>query len=45
MTMPTRNLVNLEKISEMSPIKGEFLASHSKQTFDFFSKELKKFSN
>ena len=33
LTMATGNLVNLEKISEMSPIKDEFLASYSKQNF------------
>ena len=33
LTMATRNLVNLEKTSEMSPIKDEFLASYSKQNF------------
>ena len=33
--MATGNLVNLEKseISELSPIKDEFLASYSKQNF------------
>ena len=31
LTMFTRNLVNLEKTSEMSPIKDEFLASYSRQ--------------
>ena len=31
LTMGTGNLVNLEKTSEMSPIKDEFLASYSKQ--------------
>ena len=30
-TMATANLVNLKEISEMSPIKDEFLASYSKQ--------------
>ena len=29
--MATANLVNLKEISEMSPIKDEFLASYSKQ--------------
>ena len=29
--MATGNLVILEKTSEMSPVKGEFLASYSKQ--------------
>ena len=29
----TGNLVNLEKSSEMSPIKDEFVASYSKQKF------------
>ena len=29
--MATGNLVNLEKTSEMSPIKDEFLASYSRQ--------------
>ena len=33
LTMATGNLVNLEKTSEMSPIKDEFLASYSKQNF------------
>ena len=33
LTMVTGNLVNLEKTSEMSPIKDEFLASYSKQNF------------
>ena len=31
--MPTGKLVNLKKASEMSPIKGEFLVSYSKQNF------------
>ena len=31
--MATINLENLEKTSEMSPIKGEFLARYSKQNF------------
>ena len=31
--MATGNLVNLEKTSEMSPIKDEILASYSKQNF------------
>ena len=31
--MVTGNLVNLEKIAEMSPIKDEFFASYSKQNF------------
>ena len=30
LTMASGNLVNLEKTSEMSPIKDEFLASYSK---------------
>ena len=44
LTIPTGNLVNLEKTSEMSPIKDEFLASYSKQnkTFNNFGKKLKK---
>ena len=29
--MTTENLVNLDKTFEMSPIKGKFLASYSKQ--------------
>ena len=29
----TENFVNLEKTSEMAPIKDEFLASYSKQNF------------
>ena len=33
LTMATGNLVNLEKTSEMSPIKDEFLASYPKQNF------------
>ena len=33
LTMATGNLVNLEKTSEMSPIKDEFLASYSQQNF------------
>ena len=33
LTMASGNLVNLEKTSEMSPIKDEFLASYSKQNF------------
>ena len=33
LTMATGNLVNLEKTSEMSPIKDERLASYSKQNF------------
>ena len=33
LSMATGNLVNLEKTSEMSPIKDEFLASYSKQNF------------
>ena len=39
LTMATRNAVNLEKTSEMSPIKDEFLASFSEQNFD---RKLKK---
>ena len=31
--MATENLVNLEKTAEMFPIKDEFLASYSKQSF------------
>ena len=31
LTMATGNLVNLEKTSEMSPIKDEYLTSYSKQ--------------
>ena len=31
LTMTTRNLVNLEKTSKMSPIKDESLVSYSKQ--------------
>ena len=38
----TENLVNLEKISEMSPVKDKFLASYSKQTFNSFGRKLKK---
>ena len=41
LTMATANLVNLDKISEMSPIKDEFLASYSKQNF---GRKLKKIS-
>ena len=33
LTMAPENLVNLEKTFEISPIKGEFLASYSKQNF------------
>ena len=44
LTMATENLVNLEKISEMSPIKDKFLASYSKQTFNSFGRKLKKIS-
>ena len=33
LTITTRNLVNLEKTPERSPIKGEFLAGCSKQNF------------
>ena len=33
LSMATRNLANLEKTSEMSPIKEELLASYSKQNF------------
>ena len=33
LTMVTGNLVNLEKTSEMSPIKDEYLTSYSKQNF------------
>ena len=44
LTMVTGNLVNLEKTSEMSPIKDEFLASYSKQNFNNFGKKLKKIS-
>ena len=39
LTMTTGNLVNLEKTSEMSQIKDEFLASYSKQNF---GRKLKK---
>ena len=39
LTMATGNSVNLEKTSEMSPIKDEFLASFSEQNFD---RKLKK---
>ena len=39
LTMATRNAVNLEKTSEMSPIKDEFLASFSEQNF---GRKLKK---
>ena len=31
--MATGNLVNLEKTSEISPVRDEFLASYSKQNF------------
>ena len=31
LTMATQNLVNLEKTSEISPIKDKFLASYLKQ--------------
>ena len=41
LTMATGNLVNLDKTSEMSPIKDEFLASYSKQNF---GRKLKKIS-
>ena len=33
LTMATGNSVNLEKTSEMAPIKDKFLASFSKQNF------------
>ena len=33
LTMPTGNLVNLEKTPEMAPIKDEFPGSYLKQTF------------
>ena len=33
LTMVTGNLVNLEKTSEMSPIKDEYLTSYSRQNF------------
>ena len=33
LTMATGNLVDLEKTSEMPPIKDEFLASYWKQNF------------
>ena len=39
LTIATGNSVNLEKTSEMSPIKDEFLASFSEQNFD---RKLKK---
>ena len=43
LTMTTGNLVNLEKTSEMSPIKDKFLASYSKQNFlNNFGRKLKK---
>ena len=41
LTMATANLVNLDKTSEMSPIKDKFLASYSKQNF---GRKLKKIS-
>ena len=33
LTLVTGNLVDLEKTAEMSPTKGEFLASYTKQNF------------
>ena len=33
LAMVTENVVNLEKTSEISPIKDEFLAGYSKQNF------------
>ena len=33
LTIASGNLVNLEKASEMSPVKDEFPASYSKQNF------------
>ena len=42
LTMATGNLVNLEKTSEMSPIKDEFLASYSKQNLKKIKKEFEK---
>ena len=44
--MATENVVHLEKNTEMSPIKDEFLAGYSKQnkTFDNFGRKLKKLS-
>ena len=38
LSMATGNLVNLEKTSEMSPIKHKFLASYSKQNLIIFEK-------
>ena len=37
--MATETLVNLEKSSEMSPNKGEFLASYSKENFNNLAKK------
>ena len=42
LAMTTGNLANLEKTSEMSPIKYEFLANYSKQNFDNFGRKLKE---
>ena len=39
--MATETLVNLEKSSEMSPNKDEFLASYSKQNFNNLAKKKK----
>ena len=46
LTIAIENVVHLEKNTEMSPIKDEFLAGYSKQnkTFDNFGRKLKKLS-
>ena len=41
LTIASGNLVNLEKTSDISPIKGELLSSYSKQNF---GRKLKKSS-
>ena len=45
LAMMTGKLVNLEKTSEMSPMKRQFLASDSNKTFGNFDKKFKKLSN
>ena len=40
--MAPGNLVNLDKNSEMSPIKDELLASYSKQNFQLFWQKIEK---
>ena len=36
--MATGNLINLKKVSDISPVKDEFLASYPKQNFDNFDR-------